>query len=1025
MLARERSPYRSPFLQPVEQRTYVLDHGRAIPADDSIRGRSVSPGWRENMTRVVSRSPGRGDQLVHLGWAKEPISGQRRALSHDKPSLASSPYLSRNDTSDVPPYLQRDGSPSPRLRPSEFFGDAPRNRSSHRRTVSHDDSGGQAYTGPSSWRNQPLSNGTVYKPPYYKGDEYLTNSEDRDAPSTRARSRDRFSNDGRSYVAPNPFLSRNDTSDVPPYLQRDDTPSPHLRSHENLGDPPTNRSNHRRTVSHDVRVGQAYASSSLRNQPVSLTTSGERDAPYTRARSRDRFSNDGRSYVGSNPLLLRNDTSDIPPYLARDDTVRPRERERFVEPPGARGRQRERPLSFQKGVSPPEHVSDDESSEVGTLTGAPYAIDDPSVVTTKGQAVRDGGTRIQSGGRVYERDRSPAEGLNRGILDRPRPPSRYPLLLTRLPTKDRITEFDHLYEKAAAEVRQSSLVDSVDPRQIYGSAGITRTTFDADGDFEPAHFAKRPFESERALSREPPRESRRSGVTERTAVPHNRFPAPLVPTTIPATTYHEVTTTTTTSVRRGRSRDPETTSSGHNRSPSVAAPPRKDSLHARRHRSLSVSSRDPTRRGSPPTSSGRDLPTISTRQNMLAPPLNVPLSPNEDDAVAALAYAESSDQRTREGRRRQRERSNASGKSIDYTGLSLAVAHRGTIPRSGMALSGQLVSEGTWPHQDGSLFDDLDDLPTVDPADVEELFKAINTLDKDFLMNTVCKIPPDEMAQVAVAFRNIHGQSPARAIRSRLGGLEKHLLQLLEGCAMGLLEYHIKLIREAIQSFPPDYEIIIEILAGATLEDLGAIKSAYQQVTGTALEVDLHNAVDGLLVSLFDSVMNVDRRAAPQRLDAIKDAEDLYVAGEARLGKDPVPFFRILTERPDHHLREVFAVYQRMYGTPIPQVVESEFMFEPFTTRALLVLVSSVIDRGETIADVLHEALGGGVISPVNSRKLTRLVVCFRAEDDRQRVKVAYRRKFGRTLASRIRDRTYGDYKKALLSCLGEPLEGI
>ncbi|KXS15125.1 Annexin [Gonapodya prolifera JEL478] len=645
--------------------------------------------------------------------------------------------------------------------------------------------------------------------------------------------------------------------------------------------------------------------------------------------------------------------------------------------------------------------------------------------------------------------------------------------MDRRDTSDRLSEYATLYEKAAGQVRKPSPSSSSRNPSDYRSSNYRSPPRSQDGrdsgsstdsftrrtslstDYHPPHTRPPvPIAAPRVPS-SPPRQF--------VGTPPRQMPG-TPPRPNPSTPPRQVADSSQRGSRGLLDTDPgarrrsivgpasTTSSPAHSRSRSRSP----HGLGGIISSAIGLSSSRPpplpllesTRSDSPPTYSQDEHHQPAAKRDLLATPSNVPTSPDADDASATLMFTDDVDgdimpghwqesQRRRRpsnaslgsgdngavGGSRERRPSNASDRSLDYTGLSAAYIARAAESRHSVLNSiPETEAAGTWAQQDGSLFDDLDDLPEVNLASVEEVFNAINTLDRTYLIDTLCRTPPDEVARLAMTYRTIHNESPARAIKSRLGGLGSSLLQVLEGCAMGLLEYHIKLLRDSLRA--SDTDGLTEILAGATLDDLRALKSAYQQVTGVALEVDIHRNSRGLIVSLFDAILNVDRRSAGRRFDPVLDAQDLYEAGEARIGKDQVPFFRILTERSDDHLRQVFDVYERMYGKTIDKVIESEFMINPHTCRALLVLVRSAINRVEEVADMIQTSLGSAIV-PVNTTRLTRLVVRYRTPDDRQRVKSAYRRLYGRTLASRIRERTYGDYRLALLACLDEPLEGI
>ncbi|KXS21266.1 Annexin [Gonapodya prolifera JEL478] len=314
--------------------------------------------------------------------------------------------------------------------------------------------------------------------------------------------------------------------------------------------------------------------------------------------------------------------------------------------------------------------------------------------------------------------------------------------------------------------------------------------------------------------------------------------------------------------------------------------------------------------------------------------------------------------------------------------------------------------------------------PVLTPS---TLHRAIAARDRPTLIALLCRTPPDVMAAVAREFRAAyHDESPARYLRAKLGGLggiggvggvDAHVLDVLEGCAMGMVEFHIKVLHESLGRFTADHDALIDVLTGVSVADLRVLKSAYQQTYSRALEVDVHRGAYGVFETLCDAIMNVDHRSAPHRLDVADDVTALYQAGEARLGKDNAAFFTILTERPAEHLCKVFAMYENKYHTSITAAIKSEFIVQHYTAKALLALVAVAVDRPAHVADSIHDALAS------SHARLTRLVVRYRSESDRVAIARAYARKYGRSLAEAVSERTEGEYRVALLACLGVDVE--
>jgi annexin A7/11 len=86
--------------------------------------------------------------------------------------------------------------------------------------------------------------------------------------------------------------------------------------------------------------------------------------------------------------------------------------------------------------------------------------------------------------------------------------------------------------------------------------------------------------------------------------------------------------------------------------------------------------------------------------------------------------------------------------------------------------------------------------------------------------------------------------------------------------------------------------------------------------------------------------------------------------------------------------------------------------------RALLHQLRTATDRALRDAQLLEDSMAG-----VGTKDRLLLNRCVRAHWDKahlQRVKVAYRGKFHRDLATAIKSETSGDYEKALLGVIGE-----
>jgi len=133
------------------------------------------------------------------------------------------------------------------------------------------------------------------------------------------------------------------------------------------------------------------------------------------------------------------------------------------------------------------------------------------------------------------------------------------------------------------------------------------------------------------------------------------------------------------------------------------------------------------------------------------------------------------------------------------------------------------------------------------------------------------------------------------------------------------------------------------------------------------------------------------------------------------MGTDESAFISLLCSRSDTHLRKVFDRYQQKYGHSVEKAVKNEFSGD--VKKALVNLVKSITNRNEFIAEQFEDSMKG---FGTKDNKLIRLTVRYRDPQIIEPIKQAYKTMFGKSLKKRIDGDTSGDYRKLLLTCIGE-----
>jgi len=278
------------------------------------------------------------------------------------------------------------------------------------------------------------------------------------------------------------------------------------------------------------------------------------------------------------------------------------------------------------------------------------------------------------------------------------------------------------------------------------------------------------------------------------------------------------------------------------------------------------------------------------------------------------------------------------------------------------------------------------------------------------LIKILAGYPPIQLNQIIKTYDNKYGTKLYNDVKSETSG---NFGKLCCALCMPIAEYDAKCLNEAIAGIGTDESCLIEILVGRTNSDIKALCAAYRNVYGKELIDDIKGDTSGTNKTLFKILLRGDRDESNNPRNVQADAEDLYKAGEGRMGTDEKAFITLLCHYPDYHLRQVFDFYEKKYNHSVEKAVKSEFSGD--IEKNLLKLVSSIRNRAEYIADLFEKSMKG---AGTDDSRLIRLAVRHRAPYVIGPIKQAYEAKYKRTLGSRIKSDTSGDYCKLLLALI-------
>jgi len=309
----------------------------------------------------------------------------------------------------------------------------------------------------------------------------------------------------------------------------------------------------------------------------------------------------------------------------------------------------------------------------------------------------------------------------------------------------------------------------------------------------------------------------------------------------------------------------------------------------------------------------------------------------------------------------------------------------------------------------------ITDAPGFDPLrDAEVLRKAMKGFgtDEQAIINCLGSRSNKQRQQILLSFKTAYGKDLIKDLKSELSGnFEKTILALMKTPVL----FDVCEIKEAIKGAGTDEACLIEIFASRSNEHIRELSRAYKTEFKKTLEEAIRSDTSGhfqrLLISLSqgnrDESTNVDMTLVQ------RDAQELYAAGENRLGTDESKFNAILCSRSRAHLVAVFNEYQRMTGRDVEKSICREMSGD--LERGMLAVVKCLKNTPAFFAERLNKAMRG---AGTKDRTLIRIMVS-RSEIDLLDIRMEYKRLYGKSLYHDISGDTSGDYQKILLKICG------
>ncbi|XP_053734621.1 annexin A5a [Synchiropus splendidus] len=268
----------------------------------------------------------------------------------------------------------------------------------------------------------------------------------------------------------------------------------------------------------------------------------------------------------------------------------------------------------------------------------------------------------------------------------------------------------------------------------------------------------------------------------------------------------------------------------------------------------------------------------------------------------------------------------------------------------------------------------------------------------------------DQRQQVKAAYKRAYGKDLVSALKSELGGLfEDLVVALMTPPAL----FDAMQLQKAIKGAGTDDDVLIEILASRTGDQIKDISKVYKKELGGKLEKDVCGDTSGHYQKLLVILLQGARETEVQEDRIEEDAKELYAAGEGKFGTDEEKFISILGNRSVEHLRRVFDAYRKISGCEIEESIEGE------TTGNLENLLLAVVKCVRSVPAFFAESLYRSMRrAGTDDDTLIRIMVS-RSDVDMLDIRACFKRTYGASLYTTIQEDTTGDYQKALLYLCG------
>ena len=296
---------------------------------------------------------------------------------------------------------------------------------------------------------------------------------------------------------------------------------------------------------------------------------------------------------------------------------------------------------------------------------------------------------------------------------------------------------------------------------------------------------------------------------------------------------------------------------------------------------------------------------------------------------------------------------------------------------------------------------------------VTQLYKAMKGAgtDEDTLIKISVENPLKTRLKIKSQYKLTYGSDLLDDFKSDLSG---NFLELMLGLYTDIYEYDADQCHKAIEGLGTNEDTLIEIIGTRPGWMIKKIKEIYKNKYKVELEDDVKGDTSGNFRKLLISLLQCSRseNKNPDKEKCTKIAEDLYNAGEKKLGTDEQIFNKYFGTTSPSELMIIAREYHRLYGNSLMKAIDNEFSGD--IKKLIKTIFYANISPSEYFATRIREAVKG---LGTNEKILNRVIVT-RNEIDIKLIKQYYKLLYQRDMVEDIKSDTSGDYRKLLVALI-------